>query len=96
MEVAGPGGGVVPSEEEEPGRATRPTMQAVRADAERSAHRPQRGTVERTLVGGEASGYSVLGAGRVPPGPREGLSPPPMQNRYGFGLFLGLSSGPQA
>src|SRR5262245_4041912 len=36
------------------------------------------------------------GAGRVPPGPREGLSPRPGRDESGCGLFLGLSSGPEA
>src|SRR5689334_19656628 len=43
-------------------------------------------------------GHATIGtgAGRVPPGPREGLCPPPTHRPCGCGLFLGLSSGPQA
>jgi ankyrin repeat protein len=38
-----------------------------------------------------------VGVGRAPPGPREGLSPPPKaQELSRLWLFLGLSSGPQA
>src|SRR5260370_12028978 len=53
---------------------------------------PAKGPPDRARQPGRIEG----GAWRAPPGPREGLSPPPNHDARAAGLFLGLSSGPQA